>query len=75
MRTVPLDQFYADASPVDEQAAGEQLVVTSEGKAEVVGTSSRRPRMNRELAEQRSVGNAEGVKFDSLEIIKQLIIA
>ena len=72
MKTVSIDKFYANTALVDELPVGGQLLVTSEGKTKFIVTRSDRPRMTRELAEERSVGDSKGAKFDSLEIIGSL---
>jgi antitoxin (DNA-binding transcriptional repressor) of toxin-antitoxin stability system len=72
MKTVSAAKFYADTALVDDLSQGDKLVVTSRGKAKFVVTKGNRPRMTRELAEQRSVGDASGPKFDSLKVIQSL---
>lgn len=72
MKAVSAAKFYADTSLVDELPEGDQLLVTSRGKTKFIVTKSSRPRMTRELAEQRAVGDADEPKFDGAAFLRSL---
>jgi antitoxin (DNA-binding transcriptional repressor) of toxin-antitoxin stability system len=72
VRTVTVREFYHNAALVDGLAEGKQLVVTANGKPKFVVSKSSRPRMTRELAEARSVGNPEASKFDGTAFLASL---
>lgn len=60
MKTVTVREFYHSAGLVDGLSKGQQLVVTCKGKPKFVVTKAERPRMTRQLAEQRSVSSGVG---------------
>ena len=64
MKTVSVRKFYHNACLVDGLPAGQQLVVTANGKPKFVVSNSRRPKMTRRLAEARAVGSGDTAKFD-----------
>jgi hypothetical protein len=72
MKTVTVREFYHNASLVDGLAEGKQLVVTANGKPKFVVSKSSRPRMTRQLAERRSVGDPKGPKFDGTAFLASL---
>jgi antitoxin (DNA-binding transcriptional repressor) of toxin-antitoxin stability system len=72
MKTVTVREFYHNAGLVDGLPEGQPLVVTARGKPKFVVTKGARPRMTRELAESRSIGNAKAAKFDGVIFLKSL---
>ncbi len=72
MKSVTVREFYNDAGLVDALPEGQQLVVTSEGKPKFIVTKGTRPRMTRELAEERAFGDPNGKKFDGVAFIRSL---
>lgn len=72
MKTVTVREFYHNAGLVDGLPEGHQLVVTAKGKAKFIVTRAARPRMTRELAEARSVGDPHGAKFDGAAFLRSL---
>ena len=60
MKTVTVREFYHCAALVDGLGEGKQLVVTSNGKPKFVVTKGVRPRITRELAEQRAIPSGTG---------------
>ena len=72
MKTVTVREFYHSAGLVDGLPEGRQLVVTAKGRPKFVVTKGVRPRMTRELAEARSVGDPRGPKVDSLRVVLSL---
>lgn len=72
MKSISATKFYANAALVDDLPQGGRLTVTSKGRPKFIVTKSARPRMTRELAEKRAVGDAKGPKFDSLKVIQSL---
>ena len=72
MKTVTVREFYHNARVVDGLAEGKQLVVTSNGKPKFIVSKGRKPRMTRELAEARAVGNAKARKFDGTAFLASL---
>lgn len=72
MRTVTVREFYANAALVDGLPEGQQLIVTSKGKPKFIVTKGTRPRMTRELAEQRAFGSKNGKKIDGVAFIRSL---
>lgn len=71
MKTVTVREFYHSAGLVDGLPTGEQLVVTSNGKPKFVVTKTVRPRMTRQLAEQRSIDSGTG-PIDSASFLRSL---
>ena len=71
MKTVTVRQFYHNASLVDGLPEGKQLVVTSNGKTKFLVSKSPRPRMTRQLAEERAVGKRRS-KFDGTTFLRSL---
>ena len=53
-------------------AEGKQLVVTAKGKPKFVVSKSPRPRMSRELAEKRAVGDAKASTFNGTAFLASL---
>ena len=53
-------------------AEGRQLVVTANGKPKFVVSRGATPRMTRQLAEVRAVGNPRGLKFDGTAFLASL---
>ncbi len=72
MKTVTVSEFYHNANMVDGLPEGCQLVVTSKGKPKFIVTKGNRPRMTRELAEARAVGDPNAPKFDGVVFLKHL---
>ena len=72
MKTVTVREFYHNAGLVDGLPEGQSLVVTSKGEPKFVVTKGARPRMTRELAESRSVGETGGRPFDGVAFLKSL---
>ncbi len=72
MKTVTVREFYNNAGLVDGLAKGQQLVVTANGKPKFVVSKSAAPRMTRQLAEARAVGDPDGVKFDGTAFLASL---
>jgi hypothetical protein len=64
VKTVTVREFYHNAGLVDGLAEGKQLVVTANGKPKFVVSKSSRPKMSRELAEKRAVGDAKTSRFN-----------
>ncbi|MBK8094702.1 MAG: hypothetical protein IPK32_22715 [Verrucomicrobiaceae bacterium] len=72
MKTVSSRKFYADTSLVDELTTGDQLVVTAGGKTKFIVTKAGKPRMTRELASRRAVGDPKRPTFDGAAFLKSL---
>ena len=72
MKTVTVREFYHSAALVDELAEGKQLMVTANGKPKFVVSKSLRPKMSRELAEQRAVGDAKTPPFNGTAFLASL---
>ncbi|CAN5288587.1 hypothetical protein BH20VER2_BH20VER2_07540 [soil metagenome] len=72
MKTVTAREFYHNAALVDGLRDGQQLVVTSKGKPKFIVSKGARPRMTREIAEQRAFGSAKGKKIDGVAFIRSL---
>lgn len=72
MKTVSVREFYHNAGLVDGLPEGKQLVVTANGKPKFVVSKSGRPRMTREMAEARAVGDPNGRKFDGSAFLATL---
>jgi hypothetical protein len=72
MKTVSVREFYRNDELVDGLPAGQQLVVTANGKAKFVVSKSRGPKMTRKLAEERAVGGAGASKFDGTAFLASL---
>ena len=72
MKTVSVREFYHNAGLIDGLAEGKQLLVTASGKPKFVVTRSQRPKMTRELAEERAVGSAARRKFDGTAFLRLL---
>lgn len=65
-------EFYHNARLVDGLAEGKQLVATSNGKPKFVVSKSSRPKMSRELAEKRAVGDPGAPRFDGAAFLASL---
>jgi hypothetical protein len=72
MKTVTVREFYHNAGLVDGLAEGKQLVVTANGKPRFVVSKSARPKMSRELAEQRAVGDSKAPRFNGAAFLASL---
>jgi antitoxin (DNA-binding transcriptional repressor) of toxin-antitoxin stability system len=72
MKTVTVREFYHNAGLVDGLAEGKQLVVTANGKPKFVVSKSRRPKMSRELAEKRAVGDSKAPRFNGTAFLASL---
>lgn len=72
MKTVSAKEFYHNAGLVDGLQEGRQLVVTAKGKPKFIVTKSKQPRMTKELAQKRAVGDAKAAKFDGVAFLKSL---
>ncbi|HEY3912913.1 MAG TPA: hypothetical protein VGN61_00390 [Verrucomicrobiae bacterium] len=72
MKTVTVREFYHNAGLVDGLPEGKQLVVTAKGKAKFVVSKSARPRMTRNLAESRAIGDPKRPKFDGTAFLASL---
>lgn len=72
MKTVTAKEFYHNAGLVDGLQDGRQLIVTAKGKPKFVVTKSKQPRMTKELAEARAIGDPKAVKFDGVAFLKSL---
>ena len=72
MKTVTVREFYHNAGLVDGLAEGKQLVVTANGKPKFVVSKSSRPKMSRELAEKRAVGDANAPRFNGTSFLVSL---
>ena len=72
MKTVTVREFYHNAGLVDGLAEGKQLVVTANGKPKFVVSKSSRPKMSRELAEKRAVGDARAPRFSGTAFLASL---
>jgi hypothetical protein len=72
MKTVTIREFYHDARLVDVLAVGEQLLVTANAKPKFVVSKSSRPKMSRQLAEQRAVGDAKAPSFNGAAFLSSL---
>jgi hypothetical protein len=72
MKTVTVREFYHNAGLVDGLADGKQLMVTASGKPKFVVSKSARPRMTRELAEQRAVGDSKTPSFSGTAFLASL---
>jgi antitoxin (DNA-binding transcriptional repressor) of toxin-antitoxin stability system len=72
MKTVTSREFYHNTKLVDSIPEGSELLVTSNGKPKFIVTKyGKRPRMTRELAEQRAVNGGMGVT-DFSEFLRSL---
>jgi antitoxin (DNA-binding transcriptional repressor) of toxin-antitoxin stability system len=72
MKTVSVREFYHNAGLVDGLAEGKQLVVTANGKPKFVVSKSSRPKMSRELAEKRAVGDSKTPTFNGTAFLGSL---
>ncbi len=72
MKSVSVREFYHNAALVDGLPEGKQLLVTAKGKPKFIVTKSSRPRMTRELALKRAVGDSADPKFDGVAFLKSL---
>ena len=72
MKTVTVREFYHNAGLVDGLPEGHQLVVTAKGQPKFVVTKSSRPKMTRELAQSRAVGDPASAQFDGTAFLKSL---
>jgi antitoxin (DNA-binding transcriptional repressor) of toxin-antitoxin stability system len=72
MKTVTVREFYHNAGLIDGLADGKQLLVTASGKPKFVVTRSQRPRMTRQLAEERAIGSTAARKFDGTAFLRLL---
>lgn len=72
MKTVTVREFYHNAGLVDGLAEGSQLLVTANGKPKFVVSKSASPRMSRELAEKRAVGDAKAPRFNGTAFLSSL---
>jgi antitoxin (DNA-binding transcriptional repressor) of toxin-antitoxin stability system len=72
VKTVTVREFYHNAGLVDGLADGRQLVVTANGKPRFVVSKGATPRMTRKLAEERAVGDPNGLKFDGPAFLASL---
>jgi len=72
MKTVTVREFYHNAGLVDGLAEGKQLLVTANGEPKFVVSKSARPRMSRELAENRSVGDSRSPAFNGAVFLASL---
>ena len=72
MKTVTVREFYHNAGLVDGLPEGRQLLVTSKGKPKFVVTKGKAPRMTRQLAESRAVGDRKVKKFDGVKFLQGL---
>jgi len=72
MKTVTVREFYHNAWIVDGLPEGKQLVVTAHGKPKFLVSKAARPKMTRELAEQRAIGDPKGLRFDGAAFLASL---
>ncbi|MGA3265535.1 MAG: hypothetical protein ABSE16_01795 [Verrucomicrobiota bacterium] len=72
MKTVSVREFYHNAALVDGLAEGRQLVITAKGKPKFVVSKGATPRMTRQLAEARAVGDPKGLRFDGAAFLASL---
>jgi hypothetical protein len=73
MKTVTTREFYHSSKLVDDLHAGEQLVVTANGKPKfVVSHFAGRPKMTRELAESLCSDWGTPPDFDSGAFLRSL---
>ncbi len=72
MKMVTVREFYHNAGLVDGLAEGIQLVVTSNGKPKFVVSKGSRPKMSRELAEKRAVGDSAASSFNGTAFLASL---
>ena len=72
MKTVTVREFYHNAALVDGLPDGTQLVVTANGKPKFVVSKAARPKMSRQLAEERAVGGKSAPTFDGTAFLASL---
>jgi antitoxin (DNA-binding transcriptional repressor) of toxin-antitoxin stability system len=73
MKTVTAREFYHSSKIVDDLPAGEQLVVTANGKPKfVVSPVESRPKMTRELAESLAIDAGTPQDFDTVAFLRCL---
>ena len=72
MKTVTVREFYHNAALVDGLAEGKQLLVTANGKPKFIVSKSSQPKMSRELAEKRAVGDSKAPRFDGTAFLSSL---
>ena len=73
MKTVTAREFYHSSKLVDDLHAGEQLVVTANGKPKfVVSPVGNRPKMTRELAESLAIDAGTPQDFDTVAFLRSL---
>ena len=73
MKTVTAREFYHSSKLVDDLHAGDQLVVTANGKPKfVLSPVGSRPKMTRELAESLCSDWGTPPDFDSLAFLRSL---
>lgn len=72
MKSVTAREFHHNASLVDGPSEGRQLRVTAKGKPKFVVTKCTPPRMTRELAAARAVGDPKSRAFDGTAFLRSL---
>jgi hypothetical protein len=72
MKTVTVREFYHNAGIVDGLAEGKQLVVTANGKPKFLVSKGAKPKMTRQLAEARAVGDPKAARFDGTAFLTSL---
>ena len=72
LKRVTVREFYHHTHLVDGLAEGKQLIVTANGKTKFVVIKSSRPKMSRELAEKRAVGDLNAPCFNGTAFLASL---
>ena len=72
MKSVTVRGCCHDASLVEGLSEGRPLLVTAKGKPKFVVTKGTRPRMTREFAASRAVGDPDSPAFDGTAILRSL---
>lgn len=71
MRKISVREFYHNARLVDGLPEGKQLIVTANGKPKFIVSKATRPRMTRELAQERAIRSGKG-RINSLSFLQSL---
>jgi antitoxin (DNA-binding transcriptional repressor) of toxin-antitoxin stability system len=72
MKPVTIREFRHNAGLVGGLSEGRQLLVTAQGRPKFVVTKGTRPRMTRELAAARAVGDPDSPAFDGTAFLRSL---
>lgn len=72
MKSITVRLFYPNKGLMEGQIHGNQLVAIANVRPKSVISKSVRPRMSRELAERRSVGDKNALRFNGTAFLASL---